>query len=79
MTSILDEKRRIVLPKDLAEELGLMEGSKVSFSRDKGGVIVRKVEGTGDPLREMMSWNPKRKGKPKPVKEGEIKEVWKTH
>ncbi len=79
MTSVLDEKRRIVLPKDLAEELGLVEGSRVSFTRDKGGVVVRKVEGTGDSLREMMSWDPKRTSKPKPVREGEVKEVWKTH
>lgn len=78
MTSVLDEKRRVVLPKDIAEELGLVEGSTVAFKKEKDAVIIKKVEETEDSLREIMSWNPKRTGKLKPVKEDEIKEIWRS-
>ncbi len=55
MTSVLDDKRRIVLPRDVAEQLGLTEGSRVSFTGDGDSVLVKKIEKTGDPLGEMMS------------------------
>ena len=42
---------------------------------DRDGVLVKKIEKTGDPLGEMMSWNPRRVGKQKPVSEREVKEV----
>ena len=77
MTSVLDEKRRVVLPKDLAEDLGLIEGSKVVFRKEKDVVVLKKLEESDDSLREMMSWNPKRTGKLKPVKEIEVKGIWK--
>jgi bifunctional DNA-binding transcriptional regulator/antitoxin component of YhaV-PrlF toxin-antitoxin module len=76
MTSVLDAKRRLVLPKDIAEELGLVEGNVVAFRKQKDAVIVTKVEKTEDSLRQMMSWNPKRTGKAKPVKEDDIKRIW---
>lgn len=72
----MDEKRRVVLPRDVAEELGLVEGSAVTFKKGKGVVIVRRAETTEDELREIMSWNPKRAGKLTPVKERELKEIW---
>ena len=75
MTSVLDEKRRVVLPKDIAEELGLVEGSAVAFKKKKGVVLMKKVKKSEDVLREMMSWNPKRAGRLSPVKESEIKEI----
>jgi len=76
MTSILDDKRRVVLPKDIADELGLVEGSAVTFKKEKGFVTVKKAKETEDSLGETMSWDPKRTRKPQPVKEDEIKEIW---
>ena len=76
MTSVLDQKRRVVLPRDVAEELGLVEGSGVTFEKGKGMVIIKKAGKKEDMLRKMMSWNPKRTGKVVPVKEGEVKEIW---
>jgi AbrB family looped-hinge helix DNA binding protein len=74
---VLDEKRRVVLPKEMAEELGLVEGSSVSFKKERDTVVLRKIaDANDDPLREIMSWNPKRRGKPQAVKEREIKEIW---
>lgn len=67
-----------MLPKEVVEELELVEGSKVAFKRERGVVVVKKVEESNDSLREVMSWNPERKGKLRPVTESEIKEVWKT-
>jgi len=76
MTSVLDEKRRVVIPKEISEALGLTEGSVVAFRRAKGTVIVKKVEGTGDHLVDAMSWNPKRTGRPEAVREREVKRIW---
>ena len=76
MTSVLDEKRRVVLPKDLVEELGLAEGAAVAFEKKGDTVIVKKIGDTEDILRGVMSWNPKRTKKPQPVREREIKEIW---
>jgi AbrB family looped-hinge helix DNA binding protein len=76
MSSVLDEKRRVVLPKEVVEELGLAEGTAVAFEKGKGVVIMKKKGTKEDPLREAMSWNPKRTRRPRPVREREIKEIW---
>ena len=78
MTSVLDDKRRVVIPEDIAEELGLVEGSTIAFRKENDAVIVTKVDAAKDSLRDTMSWNPRRRGKPKPVREDEIKEIWKS-
>lgn len=76
MASVLDEKRRVVLPKDMVEDLGLTEGTAVAFEERNGVIVMRKMATKADPLLEMMSWNPKRRGRPQPVREKEIKEIW---
>jgi AbrB family looped-hinge helix DNA binding protein len=76
VTSILDDKRRVVLPKDIADELGLVEGSAVTFRKEKSFATMEKAKETEASLREVMSWDPKRTRKPQPVKEDEIKEIW---
>ena len=76
MSSVLDQKRRIVLPRDIANQLGVAEGSKISFEKDNGKIILKKVGRKEDSLAQTMSWNPKRRGKLKPVIESEIKEIW---
>ena len=76
MAATLDEKRRVVLPKDIVEDLDLKEGASVVFERRKGAVVMRKARKEKDLLREMMSWNPTRVRKLQPVMEREIKEIW---
>jgi AbrB family looped-hinge helix DNA binding protein len=75
-SSVLDDKRRVVLPKEIAEELGLAEGTAVAIERRKDMVIIKKAMGQKDPLREMMSWDPARTKRPQRVTEREIKEIW---
>ena len=36
LSSVMDQKRRIVLPSEVTEELGLREGSEVAFEKHKG-------------------------------------------
>jgi AbrB family looped-hinge helix DNA binding protein len=76
LASVLDEKRRVVLPKDLADEMGLAPGSPVSFKKGKGVVIIQKAKGGDDQLKAAMEWNPVRKKTPAKVTEKEVKEVW---
>lgn len=76
LTSVLDDKRRIVVPKEMADELGLSEGTMVAFQKGKDGIIVKKIEGTAESLNEIMSSNPKRTGKPESIEESEIKRIW---
>ncbi len=78
MSSIVDEKGRIVIPKHLAEELGLTKGDKISFEKKKQSLIIKKAKASEKRLDEIMSWNPKRMGKPEPVSPQEMKEIWKV-
>jgi AbrB family looped-hinge helix DNA binding protein len=39
----MDQKRRIVLPAEVAEELDLHEGSEVEFEKRKGSVVLKKA------------------------------------
>ncbi|MBI3840605.1 MAG: AbrB/MazE/SpoVT family DNA-binding domain-containing protein [Thaumarchaeota archaeon] len=72
----MDQKRRVVLPIEVAEQLGLVEGSEVTFEKEKGMVIIKKAGKKEDTLRKIMSWNPKRTRRTVPVKEAEVKEIW---
>lgn len=74
-TSVLDDKRRVVLPKEKADEPGLAEGTTVAFERRRGLVIMKNVTGQKDSLREMMLWDPPRTKRPQRVRENEIKEI----
>ena len=77
MASILDRKRRVILPKEVVDELGLTEGSKVAFERQNGKVTLRKAAKKEDTLLAALSWNPKRtRGKLLPMAESEIKKIW---
>lgn len=75
MTSVLDEKRRVTVPKEVAEELGLVEGSRVAF-RKRGNVVTIAKADSKDDLMELLESKPKRTGRPLPVSEREIKEIW---
>lgn len=75
-TSVLDDKRRIVLPKEIAEELGLAEGTPVSFKRSREGIVIERAEKNVDALRDMMEWNPRRQGRSSEVRERDVKGIW---
>ncbi|MCP8314207.1 MAG: AbrB/MazE/SpoVT family DNA-binding domain-containing protein [archaeon] len=78
MSSIIDGKGRIVIPKHLAEEIGLTKGDKVIFEKKKQFLMIKKAKAPEKRLDEIMSWNPKRTGKPEPVSPREMKEIWKV-
>ncbi len=73
---MLDEKRRVVLPRDVTEALGVFEGSEIAFEKGKGIVIIKKAGKKEDALRKIMAWNPKRTSRVLPVKEAEVKKIW---
>jgi len=78
-TAILDDRGRVVLPKELTEELGVSKGDLVVFVRKgKDFVVGREPSSKKDRLEEIMEWNPERTGKPENVSPKTMKEVWKN-
>ena len=77
-TAILDERGRIILPKELAEELGVSMGDMVVFERRGKDFVVVKASSKRERLEEVMDWNPERTGKPESVSPKEMKGIWKT-
>jgi AbrB family looped-hinge helix DNA binding protein len=77
MSSVLDEKRRVTIPKSLAEALNLREGSIVTLTKKEDAILMKKSSRTKDNLDEILSWNPNRKkGKLEKVDEKELKKIW---
>ena len=64
------------MPREVTEELGLVEGSRVAFEKGRGVFVIKKAGKREDPVSDIMSWNPKRRRKVLPVKEEEVKEIW---
>ena len=77
-TAILDERGRIVLPRELAEELQASTGDAVVFERRGKEFVVTKVVSKKERLEEIMDWNPVRTGKIEAVSPKSMKEIWKT-
>jgi AbrB family looped-hinge helix DNA binding protein len=76
--AVLDDRGRIVLPREVADELGLGKGDSVIFQkRGEEYVVGRGRSGRGR-LEEIMDWNPPRSGKPDEVTPRDMKEIWKT-
>jgi AbrB family looped-hinge helix DNA binding protein len=78
MSSRVDEKGRILVPKSVAEEMGLSKGDIIIFERTGDFFIIKKLEMPHERLEEAMSWNPERVEKPEPVSPAEMKGIWKT-
>jgi len=76
-TAILDERGRIVLPKDVADELGLSKTDAVVFEKRGRDFVVMKALSKIDRLEEIMDWNPRRTGKMERVTPKAMKEIWK--
>lgn len=78
MAAVVDERGRVVIPKSVTEELGLEEGDLVAFERVGDDFVIRKLKAPKRRLEEVMGWDPKRTGKPKPVSPKEMKGIWKS-
>jgi len=78
-TAILDDRGRVVLPKELTEELGVSRGDAVVFERKGRDYVVGRASSLKkDRLEEIMEWNPERTGKPDKVSPKSMKDIWKT-
>ena len=77
-TAVLDDRGRIVLPKQLAEELGLSKGDAVVFEKRGKDYVVTKPASKKERLEEIMDWNPTRSGKIEAVTPKLMKGIWKT-
>ncbi len=77
-TAILDDRGRLVLPKELADELGVSKGDEVVFERKGKDFVVARASSKRARLEEMMDWNPERTGKPQSVSPKSMKEIWKN-
>jgi AbrB family looped-hinge helix DNA binding protein len=77
-TAILDERGRVVLPKELADELGVSKGDAVIFEKKGRDFVVTGAASKRERLEEVMDWNPERTGKPESVTPRSMKGIWKT-
>jgi len=77
-TAVLDDRGRVVLPKDVLDELGASEGDMVIFEKRGKDFTIVKKSSRGERLEEIMDWNPKRTGKIERVSPKTMKEIWKT-
>jgi len=77
-TAVLDERGRIVLPRDVAEELGVSKRDAVLFQKRGTDIVIVKAPSRKERLEEVMDWNPKRTGKIESVSPRSMKEIWKT-
>jgi len=76
--AVLDDRGRIVLPKEILEELGASKGDAVVFEKRGKELVMAKVSVKGERLEEIMDWNPRRTGKTGRVGPKAMKEIWKT-
>jgi len=77
-TAVLDDRGRVVLPREVAEDLGLTKGDSVVFEKRGKDYVVARGESKRGRLEEIMDWNPNRTGKPQEVTPRDMKEIWKT-
>lgn len=76
--AILDERGRVMLPKDVAEQLGVSKRDAVLFERRGGDFVITRAPSKEERLEEIMDWNPKRTGKLEGVSPKAMKEIWKS-
>jgi AbrB family looped-hinge helix DNA binding protein len=77
MPQVVDQRRRVVIPKHVATTLGIKSGDQVVFEKMGDRYAIAKLDQRVDRLAEIMDRDPKRTGKPLPVSPGEIKKIWK--
>ena len=77
-TAILDERGRVVLPRELADELAVTKGDTVIFEKRGRDFVVTRAGSRKGRLEEVMDWNPERTGKPEGATPRNMKGIWKT-
>jgi len=79
LKAVLDERGRIVLPREVLEELGASKGDAVTFERREKEIVITKASAVGrkKPLEELMDWNPERTGRVESVSPKAMKGIWK--
>jgi bifunctional DNA-binding transcriptional regulator/antitoxin component of YhaV-PrlF toxin-antitoxin module len=77
-TAVLDERDRVVLPREVVEELGASKGDVVAFERRGGHFVIVKAPSKKARIDEIMDWNPKRTGKVEDASPKAMKKIWKT-
>jgi len=76
--AVLDDRGRVVLPKEVLEELGASRGDALVFEKRGKEFVLMKASSKRERLEEIMEWNPKRTGKIERVSPKAMKEIWKT-
>jgi AbrB family looped-hinge helix DNA binding protein len=76
MPQVVDERRRIVIPKHVATMLGIGTGDHVVFEKIGDRYAIAKLEERVDRLAEVMDRDPRRTGRPLPVSPEEMKKIW---
>lgn len=74
----MDDRGRVVLPKEVLEELGASRGDALVFEKRGKEFVLMKASSKRERLEEIMEWNPKRTGKIERVSPKAMKEIWKT-
>ena len=77
-TAVLDDRDRVVLPREVVEELGASKGDVVGFERRGRDFVITKAPSKKARIEEIMDWNPNRKGKVEGVTPKAMKKIWKT-
>ena len=77
-TAIVDDRGRVVLPRDVAEDLGVTKGDSVVFEKRGENYVVARGGSRRGRLEDIMDWNPTRTGKLQEVTPSDMKEIWKT-
>ena len=75
--AVLDDRGRVVLPKDVLEQLGASKGDAVIFERRGKDLVLMTAPSKREQLGEIMDWNPKRTGKIERVSPKAMKGIWK--
>jgi bifunctional DNA-binding transcriptional regulator/antitoxin component of YhaV-PrlF toxin-antitoxin module len=66
------------LPKELADELGVLKGDVVVFEMRGKDFVMARASSKRERLEEIMDWNPERTGKPENVSPKSMKGIWKA-
>ncbi len=76
MAKVVDERRRIVIPKHVAKSLGITSGDMVVFEKIGDRFAITKTQTPEQRLERIMDQNPERTGEPQKVSPAEMKEIW---
>lgn len=76
MSQVVDERRRIVIPKHVARALGIGRGDRVVFEKVGDRFAIAKAGTRNRKLEEVMDHDPERTAKPEDVSPSEMKGIW---